>query len=135
MMRSQVTALPYRYIGDTCEVLLVTSRRRGKWILPKGKIEAGETAAERAATEAFEEGGVIGIIAKCSLHVTRSGDLSRPKVFPLEVIEERESWPEMGERRRAWLPIADARDRLTSSSLRQALDALVAQLASERRKR
>lgn len=133
MMRAQVHALPYRYIGDTCEVLLVTSRRRGEWIFPKGKIEAGETPAERAATEAFEEGGVTGTIATRPLNATRFADLSRPKVFPLEVTEEREAWPEMGERERAWLPIAAARDRLTSSSLRQALEALVAHLASASR--
>lgn len=132
-MRAQVRALPYRFVAGTCEVLLVTSRSRGKWILPKGKIEAGETASERAAAEAFEEGGVIGHIAERPLFAGNPADLSRPAVFPLEVVEERAAWPEMGERQRAWLSLADARNRLRSGGLRQALDALVAHLECEGR--
>jgi len=132
-MRTLVRALPYRFVGNTCEVLLVTSRRSGKWILPKGKIEAGETAAERAAAEAFEEGGVLGHIASRPLLAGSRADLSRPPVFPLEVVDERAAWPEMRERRRAWLSIADARERLISHGLRQALDALAAQVEGERR--
>lgn len=111
----------------------MTSRRKGKWILPKGKIEAGETAAERAAAEAFEEGGVVGRIAKHPLPASRPADISRPTVFPLEVVEEQAAWPEMRERQRAWLPIVDARKRLMGEGQRQALDALVAHLKCERR--
>lgn len=129
-MRIQVSALPYRLVGDSCEVLLVTSRRRGKWILPKGKIEAGETGAERAAKEAFEEAGVIGKVARQPLLKERAADPSRPKIFPLEVSREEDTWPEMHERQRAWMSVTEARTKLTDTVLRDALTAFATEISA-----
>lgn len=129
-MRIQVSALPYRLVSDSCEVLLATSRRRGKWILPKGKIEAGETGAERAAKEAFEEAGVIGKVAQQPLLKERTADPSRPKIFALEVLREQDTWPEMHERQRAWMSVIEARSKLTDRVLREALTAFVTEISA-----
>lgn len=44
-------------------MLLVTSRTRRRWILPKGKIARGLMASCSAECEAYEEAGVTGRIA------------------------------------------------------------------------
>lgn len=41
-------------------MLLVTSRKRRRWILPKGKVAAGMLPHRSAAREAMEEAGVVG---------------------------------------------------------------------------
>ena len=62
-VRLQYGALPYR-IGASgeLELLLVTSRGRGRWIIPKGWPIKGLTPRKAAAREAFEEAGIRGKI-------------------------------------------------------------------------
>jgi 8-oxo-dGTP pyrophosphatase MutT (NUDIX family) len=45
-------------------VLLMTSRDTGRWIIPKGNIDAGATPAKAAEKEAYEEAGVKGTITR-----------------------------------------------------------------------
>jgi 8-oxo-dGTP pyrophosphatase MutT (NUDIX family) len=42
------------------EVLLIGSLRNGRWGIPKGHVEPGETSWEAAEREAFEEAGIKG---------------------------------------------------------------------------
>ena len=42
----QSAVLPYRQGPDGLEVLLVTSRKRSRWVLPKGIVEPGLTAPQ-----------------------------------------------------------------------------------------
>ncbi|WP_395396014.1 NUDIX hydrolase (plasmid) [Novosphingobium sp. BL-8A] len=126
-MPGQSNALPYRLNGDSCEVLLVTSRRKGKWILPKGKIEPGETASQRAATEAFEEAGVLGTVSKQPVNASASFDPSRARVYALRVETELEQWPEMRSRKRAWFSLSEARSILQDEKLQRALQAFAAE--------
>ena len=56
----QAGCVPVRRCGDMLEVMLVTSRYTGQWIVPKGTIDPGEAAAEAARREAEEEAGVRG---------------------------------------------------------------------------
>ena len=60
-MRQQVAAVCYRTGTRGIEFLLVRTRG-GRWIFPKGGVEAGLTQAQSAALEAFEEAGVHGRI-------------------------------------------------------------------------
>ena len=60
-MRQQVAAVCYRTGTQGIEFLLVQTRS-GRWIFPKGGVEAGLTQAQSAALEAFEEAGVHGRI-------------------------------------------------------------------------
>jgi 8-oxo-dGTP pyrophosphatase MutT (NUDIX family) len=58
-VRVQYAALPYRDKGkSSTEVLLVTSRDTGRWIIPKGWPLKGKTPHKAAAREAREEAGV-----------------------------------------------------------------------------
>jgi 8-oxo-dGTP pyrophosphatase MutT (NUDIX family) len=57
----QAGGIAFRREGDSVAVLLVRAKRvPDVWILPKGHIEAGESAAEAALRETEEEAGVTG---------------------------------------------------------------------------
>lgn len=59
--RKQVAAVCYRVRDGNIDFLLVRTRK-GRWIFPKGGVEAGLTYAESAALEAIEEAGAHGRI-------------------------------------------------------------------------
>ena len=61
---TQYAALPYRMSGETLEILLITSLRTRRWIIPKGWPQDGREPSSCAALEALEEAGVAGEIEK-----------------------------------------------------------------------
>src|ERR1700710_901515 len=60
----QFAALPWRMAKGSLEILLITTRRTHRWIVPKGWPIAGLTPSACAAFEALEEAGVSGHISK-----------------------------------------------------------------------
>jgi len=99
----QSAALPYRRQGDRIQVLLVTSIKRGRWIRPKGGIEAKLSAYDSAAKEAYEEAGIQGHIGKNPIGVIsrkKWGGICTITIFLMEVTHEFDEWPEAGKRRR-----------------------------------
>jgi 8-oxo-dGTP pyrophosphatase MutT (NUDIX family) len=57
----QIAALPFRYAAaGSLEVLIITSRETGRFLIPKGWPMKGRTDHEAAAVEAREEAGVVG---------------------------------------------------------------------------
>jgi 8-oxo-dGTP pyrophosphatase MutT (NUDIX family) len=111
-MRVQYAALPYRQKGrSSTEVLLVTSRDTGRWIIPKGWPLKGKRPHKAAAREAHEEAGVVGKINRRAIGSfsyakrLKSGRVivCEVKVFGLEVKQQEKSWPEKGEREVMWL--------------------------------
>src|SRR5689334_18106679 len=62
--RLQVAALPWRKSADHVEIMLITSRDTGRWVLPKGWPEEAEALSDAAAREAKEEAGISGAIAR-----------------------------------------------------------------------
>ena len=65
--RTQFAALCWRSTRGRTEVLLVTSRETGRWVIPKGWPIAGLSPAEAAAREAWEEAGAKGKMAEQAL--------------------------------------------------------------------
>ena len=115
--RTQYAALPWRKRDDgVVEMRLITSRESKRWVIPKGGPMKDKTPEAAAAQEAYEEAGVIGKPSHKSLGIyhydkrLRSGRLQhvRVMVYPLEVREERDIWPEMAERDRNWTTPGDA---------------------------
>lgn len=51
------------------KVVLITSRRSGKWTIPKGGVERGMSQEDSALKEAVEEGGLIGWIEGSELGI------------------------------------------------------------------
>ena len=112
----QIAALPVRREPDgTLSVLLVTSRDRRRWVIPKGWPWPGREDCAAAAEEAREEAGVLGQAhAQCIGFYTYckhrpAGPIEiRVTVYPLEVTEELTSWPEDDQRQRSWFTPIDA---------------------------
>lgn len=102
----QSGVVPYR----KGRILLVSSRRRRHWVIPKGVHDPGFSAQESAAKEAFEEAGVLGDVEDTCLgsyQVEKWGATCTVAVFPMRVAQVLDRWPE-SERRRRWFPAAQA---------------------------
>ena len=59
--------IPYRLERDVLQVLLITTRKTGRWVIPKGNIGKGHNARQAAEREAHEEAGVRGDVEKVPL--------------------------------------------------------------------
>jgi 8-oxo-dGTP pyrophosphatase MutT (NUDIX family) len=127
--RHQYAALPVRHVDGRPEVLLITSRDTGRWIVPKGWPEKGMAPCEVAEMEAFEEAGIRGTVAQAPVASYRY-DKVLPRnrsvavdvdVFLLAVDEQLDSWPEMRERRREWVSAAEAAMRISDSGMKGVL--------------
>lgn len=113
---TQYGVLPYRIGRDgRIEILLITSRERRRWVVPKGNPIPCLLNYESAAREAFEEAGVEGPIAPLPIGSfryekrRRSGDAAAiVNVHPLLVTREATDWPERGERQRRWFAPEEA---------------------------
>lgn len=113
----QAAALPIRD-GRIC---LVTSRRRARWVIPKGRIDRGHTPLEAAEVEAWEEAGLIGVLRPNPLgtyHYEKLGRTHLVTVFPMEVTIEHPTWPEHRERQREWVSFEEAVARIEEPGLR-----------------
>lgn len=125
----QYAALPWRRRpGGEIEILLVTSRVTGRWIIPKGWPADGLPPHLSAAKEAYEEAGVRGEAQPESLGVFRhrksiSGRLLTVNVYPLEVREELDRWPERFQRQRRWFTLPDTAHAVAERSLRRIIRA------------
>lgn len=126
--RSQFAALPFRIVDDGVQILLVTSRRSKRWILPKGWPENGMTPAESAAKEAWEEAGVMGQPYDMCLGVysfeKAYNALELPVmglVFPLKVKQVKRSYPESNQRRRQWFSPKKAASAVEPAELKRIL--------------
>jgi 8-oxo-dGTP pyrophosphatase MutT (NUDIX family) len=125
--RQQVAAPCWRE-NPQLEVLLLTSLRTKKWILPKGWPEDGLTLAASAAREALEEAGVTGEIAPEPIghyhYIKEKAGYALPvkvEIFSLKVTEQRQVWAEKGAREIVWLPVELAAARVAERSLRSLL--------------
>ena len=106
-------------------VCIVTSSSGRGWVLPKGCIDPGKTAAETALQEAWEEAGLTGTLGPEPVGTycyEKWGSTCRVTVFLMHVTEAAADWPERQQRRRLWLEPAQARSYLRDASLRDILD-------------
>ncbi|MGF7146496.1 8-oxo-dGTP pyrophosphatase MutT (NUDIX family) [Sphingomonas zeicaulis] len=137
MRVTQSAALPWRRLADGgVAVLLVTSRRTRRWIIPKGHIERGMTAAASAAKEALEEAGVTGRVGgKMGTFeydkLLAAGGVRRLRVsvFPLEVAEELDRWEEQALRERAWFAPEHAAAAIAEAELQALIRRWIAKQA------
>lgn len=115
--RKQYAALPYRLCDEErLQVMLITSRGTGRWVVPKGWPMVGLKPWRAAAREAYEEAGIIGAIEKRAAgrydYQKRFDDgtvtTCEVEVFPLRVEEELPRWPEQDQRTRRWFSPEEA---------------------------
>ena len=127
--RSQFAALPFRVVDDRVQIMLVTSRRTKRWILPKGWPEDGMTPGECAAKEAWEEAGATGKAYDICLGVFSFEKFVEDApdlpviglVYPLKVKKTKSNYPEAKERRRKWFTPKKAAAAVHSAELKRIL--------------
>lgn len=110
-IKQQFAALPFIRRGKHIEVLLITRRRSGRWIIPKGWPEAAMTGPCVAALEAYEEAGLKGQIGEkqigCFRYLKQLTNGQKVQcnvsVFPLLVTAQYLDWPEKGQRQQRWV--------------------------------
>ena len=112
----QSGALPYQRRDDLI------------WIFPKGNLEPGLSSSESAYFEAFEEAGVVGTIGTRSIgsykyrkKPEKGGELCRVKLYPLQVTQVLEFYPERDIRPRVWMTVQDALEALQDPKLKSIL--------------
>jgi len=126
--RRQVAALPLRRSKNgALEVLLITSRDTGRWIVPKGWPSKGLKDHKMAAREAEEEAGVVGEItpdpAGTFVYLKRLTAASAASIevevtlFVLRVRREMNRWREKKARTRSWFPLEEAARRVQEPEL------------------
>ena len=125
----QIAALCWRMHKGQVQVLLITSRDTGRWVIPKGWPITGLTPATAAAREAWEEAGVEGKVRETTL-----GEFFYDKVIPaaaavpctvavygLRVRALKARFPEAHQRRRGWFAARDAAHLVAEPSLQDLL--------------
>jgi 8-oxo-dGTP pyrophosphatase MutT (NUDIX family) len=126
----QFGALPYRWSRNgSLEVLLVTTRGRKRWIIPKGWPVPGLQPHKSAAREAFEEAGLVGYLDPKAVGSFRYNKRLGPgrqvrctvEVFPLHVDHQRPHWLEKGERETRWLSVKKAANLVSEPDLKKIL--------------
>jgi len=107
----QSAVIPYRKKDGELQILLITSIRKKKWIIPKGFIEFNLSAFESAKKEAYEEAGIIGAnetIELGNFKIDKYGGDVLIKVYSMEVVEEHEDYSEKNLRKRKWFSLDEA---------------------------
>jgi len=101
----QVAALPYRVTPHGYEVVMITTRDSGRWILPKGWPIKGLKRHESAETEAMEEAGLIGSAEPKPFgrftyikQFPKRQEKVLVDVFPLAIEKQLDDWQEKGQR-------------------------------------
>jgi 8-oxo-dGTP pyrophosphatase MutT (NUDIX family) len=120
----QFGAIPYTVVQGQAVFLIVTSRRTGRWIFPKGAPMEGLRPWEVAAHEALEEAGVEGEIETEPIGKYRSIKTSGIRrsvievtMFPLRMTRQLDDWRERGSRHRHWVILQEARRLLSDPGL------------------
>ena len=125
----QVAALCYRRVDDGYEILLVTSRGRGNWILPKGWPKKKISSAQTALEEAFEEAGIRGDVLEKSIGEYRYTKSTKyglmldcvATIYEVAFTEMAQKYPEKGDRKVRWFTPEAAADAVSSPELAEVL--------------
>ena len=96
--------------------VIVTSRRTGRWVFPKGGVDQGMTPSEAARQEALEEAGVLGLIDAEPLGRYRVAKIRPPLIwtvdvslYAMEIEEVMDVWIEAGQRQRRFVTLDEAK--------------------------
>jgi 8-oxo-dGTP pyrophosphatase MutT (NUDIX family) len=117
----QVCVIPFRGSDNQREFCLVTSLKKKRWIFPKGIVDPGETPEQTGLKEAWEEAGLRGEI--CGEPVGRFADSKWGAdldvlVYVMRVVVCETVWPEAEQRKRRWVSLDDAMQRLRRAEVR-----------------
>jgi 8-oxo-dGTP pyrophosphatase MutT (NUDIX family) len=137
----QYAVIPVRFgRSGQLQIMLLTSRGTGRWVIPKGWPMPERTPAGTAEREAFEEAGVKGyLLSRRPIGSYRYLKVDEKftgailvRVFILAVVEQKKDWPESRERRTRWFPAGRAASLVQERELARLLKA-VPKLVVERK--
>ncbi len=122
----QIGAICYRSNDKDVKILLITSRRSKRWIIPKGWKVDKMSDRKSVALEAWEEAGVQGRVSDRSIgtyyYRKRSSKndflTCAVKVFALEVKASKKKFPERGQRKLKWVKPTLAIDLVAEPELK-----------------
>jgi 8-oxo-dGTP pyrophosphatase MutT (NUDIX family) len=126
--RQQYAALCYRQAAGRggIEILVITSRESGRWVIPKGWPMKRKKPHEAAEIEAWQEAGVRGRAKKkpvgryTYLKWLEDGDVApcMVEVYEIEVTEIDAKFKERGQRELVWLSREEAAYRVREVELK-----------------
>jgi len=109
------------------KIVLVTSRKKKRWIIPKGIIEKNMTPWDSAAKEALEEAGLLGIVESKKIGTFKHekwGGVCTVSVFILHVEKVLNKWDEMKIRDRIVVSPEKAVSLITEKKLKKIINNL-----------
>jgi 8-oxo-dGTP pyrophosphatase MutT (NUDIX family) len=129
---NQSGVLPYRKKNGELQILLITSIKRKRWIVPKGYIEFNLSPFESAKKEAYEEAGVIGAnetVELGSFIMDRATGPCHIKIFSMEVVEILDDYPEKNVRKRKWFTVKEASETVSIQEVAKMIRELGAKIS------
>lgn len=120
---NQSAVIAIRHRGGEIELLLISSRKKKRWVIPKGVKEPELSATESAAKEALEEAGIEGTIVEPALgtyQYEKWGGVCTVEVFVMQVEAIHETWGE-DFRDRIWVSVLEATERVDEDRLKELL--------------
>jgi len=134
---TQSAIIPYSFENRELQILLITSIRKKKWIIPKGFIEFNLSAFESAKKEAFEEAGVIGTnetIELGSFTIKKYGGRTNIVVYSMEVEKFKDDYPEKNLeknlRKRKWYSVEEAIETISIPEVAEMIKNLEGEIKS-----
>ncbi len=135
----QIAALPIVETAEGPLVLLITTRGRGRWTIPRGWPKPDMADADLAGQEAAEEAGVEGDIEPerlGSFEYTKRFHLfswakCRVDVYALRVRCQQLDWPEKAARKTLWVPPEEAASLVADDELSALLSDFFRQKAAQ----
>ncbi len=138
--RQQFAAICHRLRKKTneIEVLVITSRDTGRWVIPKGWHMPGKQPHAIAEREAYEEAGIKGkaerdAIGYYTYAKRMDGGLKVPtrvQVYSLQVKSMAKDFPEKGSRKLEWVTCEEAATRVDEAELKALFRAFPSLLSS-----
>lgn len=122
---NQSAVLPFRITNNVLEILLITSLKKKRWIVPKGIVEPNLSPQESAQKEAYEEAGISGQLLDTWIGkytYRKWGGMCHVIVYPLKVDTIYATWPESKMRKRCWFEVKTALTKTNLKSLTDIID-------------
>lgn len=119
----QSAVVPFRSRAGTLEILLISSRKKKRWVIPKGVKEPELSAQESAEKEALEEAGIDGTVLPAAIgsyEYQKWNGVCYVEVFVMAVEKVREEWLE-SYRDREWVSVDEAARRVEEVELKRIL--------------
>ena len=120
----QAGVLAYMADPEDRRMVIVTSRRTGRWVFPKGSVDKGMTPPQAATHEAFEEAGLVGQAHDRPVGIYRTPKIRPPLIwtvqvtlYPMPIDVVLDDWQEVHQRERRFVTMEEARELLSQPDM------------------